>query len=61
MGAAAMSDHLLRFESVSLSSRTIGKIFKRHGIADGDAGAAEARYHTRGDDKKQFEQQLDPT
>ncbi len=59
MGAAALSDHLLRFESVSLSPRTIGKIFKKHGIADGDAGAAEARYHTKGDDHKQFEQQVE--
>lgn len=59
MGATAMSDHLLRFESVSLSPRTIGKIYKKHGLVDGDAGAAEARYRTRGDDKKQFEQQVE--
>jgi len=59
MGAAAMSDHLLRFESVSLSSKTVGKIYKKQGLVDGDAGAAEARYHTKGDDKKQFEQQVE--
>jgi len=59
MGAAAMSDHLLRFESVNLSSKTIGKVFKKHGVVDGDAGAAEARYRTKGDDKKQFEQQVE--
>lgn len=59
MGAAAMSDHLLRFESVSLSTKTVGKIFKKQGLVDGDAGAAEARYHTKGDDKKQFEQQVE--
>lgn len=59
MGASAMSDHLLRFESVSLSTKTVGKIFKKQGLQDGDAGAAEARYHTKGDDKKQFEQQVE--
>jgi transposase InsO family protein len=59
MGAAAMSDHLLRFESVNLSTKTVGKIFKKQGLVDGDAGAAEARYHTKGDDKKQFEQQVE--
>ena len=47
MGAKAMSEHLLRFESVSLSHSTIGKIFKKHGIVDGDKGAAEARYRTK--------------
>lgn len=59
MGAAAMSEHLSRFESVNLSPKTVGKIFKKHGLQDGDAGAAEARYRTRGDDKKQFEQQVE--
>ena len=59
MGAKAMSDHLLRFESVSLSHSTIAKIFKKHDIVDGDKGAAEARYRTKGDDGKQFEQQVE--
>lgn len=59
MGASAMSDHLLRFESVNLSPRTVGKIYKKHGVVDGDAGAAEARFRTKGDDKKQLEQQLE--
>jgi transposase InsO family protein len=59
MGARAMSEHLLRFESVNLSSKTVGKIFKKHGLVDGDAGAAEARYRTKGDDKKEFEQQVE--
>jgi len=59
MGSAAMSSHLLRFESVSLSAKTVGKIFKKQGLQDGDAGAAEARYRTKGDDKKQFEQQVE--
>lgn len=59
MGAKAMSGHLLRFESVSLSSSTVAKIFKKHGVVDGDKGAAEARYRTKGDDNKQFEQQVE--
>ncbi len=59
MGAKAMSDHLQRFESVSLSHSTIAKIFKKHSIVDGDKGAAEARYRTKGDDRKQFEQQVE--
>jgi transposase InsO family protein/transposase-like protein len=59
MGARAMSEHLLRFESVNLSPKTIGKVFKKHGLVDGDAGAAEARYRTKGDDNKQFEQQVE--
>ena len=59
MGSAAMSEHLLRFESVNLSRSTIAKIFKKHALVDGDAGAAEARYRTKGDDKKQFEQQVE--
>ena len=59
MGATAMSEHLLRFESVKLSAKTVGKVFKKHKLADGDAGAAEARYHTKGDDKLEFEQQVE--
>ncbi len=59
MGTAAMSEHLLRFESVSLSRRTISKLFKKHGIVDGDAGAAEASFRTKGDDQKQLEQQVE--
>jgi transposase InsO family protein len=59
MGARAMSEHLLRFESVNLSPKTIGKVFKKQGLVDGDAGAAEARVRTRGDDKKEFEHQVE--
>lgn len=59
MGAKAMSEHLLRFESVNLSHSTIAKIFKKHDIVDGDKGAAEARYRTKGDNGKQFEQQVE--
>jgi transposase InsO family protein len=59
MGAAAVSSHLQRFESVNLSAKTVGKVFKKHGLPDGDAGLAEARLRTRGDDKKEFEQQVE--
>jgi transposase InsO family protein/transposase-like protein len=59
MGTSAMSDHLLRFESISLSPKTIGKIFKKYELLDGDAGAAEARYHVKGDKNKQLEQQIE--
>lgn len=59
MGARAMSEHLARFEQVNLSVRTVGKVFKRYELPDGDAGAAAARYRTRGDDGKQFEQQVE--
>ena len=59
MGARAMSEHLTRFESVNLSAKTVGKVFKKHKLPDGDAGAAEARYRTKGDDNKQFEQQVE--
>lgn len=59
MGSTAMSEHLLRFESVNLSRWTIAKIFKKHGIVDGDQGAAEARFRTKGDNNKQLEQQVE--
>ena len=59
MGSRAMSEHLSRFEQVNLSARTVGKIFKKYEQPDGDAGAAEARFRTKGDDHKQFEQQVE--
>jgi transposase InsO family protein len=59
MGARALSEHLLRFESVSLSHSTIAKVFKKHGVPDGDKGAAEASYRTKGDNNKQLEQQVE--
>ena len=49
MGGHAASEHLARFESVALSPNTVTKIFKKHGLADGDAGAAEAAYKVKGD------------
>lgn len=59
MGAKALSDHLLRFESVNLSYSTVAKIFKKHGVVDGDQGAAEASFRTKGDDNKQLENQVE--
>jgi transposase InsO family protein len=59
MGARALGDHLLRFESVNLSHSTIAKVFKKHGVPDGDKGAAEASFRTKGDNNKQLEQQVE--
>lgn len=59
MGAKAMSNHLLRFESVNLSHSTIAKVFKKNNVPDGDAGAAEASFRTKGDNNKQLEQQVE--
>lgn len=59
MGARALSDHLLRFESVNLSHSTIAKVFKKHGVPDGDKGAAEASFRTKGDNNKHLEQQVE--
>lgn len=59
MGARGMSEHLLRSESVSLSSRTIGKLFKKHSLVDGDAGYYEASHRTKGDDGKQLEKAVE--
>lgn len=55
MGSHAMSEHLGRFEAVNLSSRTIGKLFKKHSLPDGDAGYYEACHRTKGDDGKRLE------
>ena len=38
LGIAAASDHLARFEAVKISPNTIGKIFKKHELPDGDQG-----------------------
>jgi len=59
MGSRAVSDHFGRFESVNLSARTIGKLFKKHSIPDGDAGYYEASHRTKGDRKKQLEQTVE--
>ena len=60
LGIAAASEHLARFESVNLSPNTVGKIFKKHDLPDGDQGAAEASYLVKGGDKnKETEHQLE--
>lgn len=59
MGSVAMSQHLKRVESVDLSANTIGKIFKKAGLPDGDCGYAENSYHVKGDKGKKLEQTLE--
>ena len=59
LGIAAASDHLDRFEAVKLSPNTVGKIFKKHDLPDGDHGAAEAAYHVKGDKNCEVEHQLE--
>jgi transposase InsO family protein len=59
LGGEAMSAHLARFESVNLSSNTVAKIFKKHGLPDGDAGAAEASHFVKGDSGKRLEQTVE--
>jgi transposase InsO family protein len=55
LGSGSVSDHLKRFASITLSAATIGKLFKKNGIPDGDAGHAEARHRTRGDKDRNLE------
>ena len=60
LGIAATSEHLARFEAVNLSPNTVGKIFKKHELPDGDQGAAEASYLVKGGDKnRETEHQLE--
>jgi transposase InsO family protein/transposase-like protein len=59
IGGAAASEHLARFEAVNLSPNTISKVFKKHGLPDGDQAVAEAAYLVKGDDNRQTEQQLE--
>ena len=59
MGSRALSEHLGRFEAVNLSARTVGKLFKKHSLPDGDAGYYEASHRTKGDDGKRLEQTLE--
>jgi transposase InsO family protein len=59
IGIAAASDHLARFEAVKISPNTVGKIFKKHDLPDGDQGAAEAAFHVKGDKNCEVEQQLE--
>lgn len=59
MGSKAMSEHLKRFESVDLSSTTVGKIFKKHDLCDGDAGYAKSSFYVKGDKDKQLEKTVE--
>jgi transposase InsO family protein len=59
MGSHAMSNHLGRFEAVNLSARTIGKLFKKHSLPDGDAGYYEASFRTKGDDGRRLEKTVE--
>jgi transposase InsO family protein len=59
MGSRAVSEHLGRFEAVSLSSRTIGKLFKKHSLPDGDAGYYEASHRTKGDQGHRLERTME--
>ena len=59
IGIEATSQHLARFEAVTLSGNTVGKIFKKHGLPDGDAAAAEAAYKVKGDDGRLVEQAVE--
>lgn len=55
MGSKGMSKHLERFESIELSPKTIGKIFKKHNLPDGDSGYHENSFHAKGDPGKKLE------
>lgn len=59
MGSRSMSEHLKRFESIDLSPTTIGKIFKKKKLQDGDAGYAENSYMVKGDKDKQLEKNIE--
>ncbi len=59
IGGQAASQHLARFESVELSPKTVSKIFKKHGLPDGDQAAAEASYKVRKDDGRLVEQTVE--
>lgn len=59
IGIEATSQHLARFDAVELSANTVGKIFKRHGLPDGDAAAAEAAYKVKKDDGRLVEQAVE--
>lgn len=58
-GAALLSKHLKRNESVNLSAKTIQKIFKKHSLPDGDAGYNEQSALVKGDRGKRLEQTVE--
>lgn len=49
IGSKATSAHLARHEAIELSPTTVRKVFKKHGLPDGDAAAAEAAHRVKGD------------
>ncbi len=59
IGSKATSQHLKRFEGIDLSATTIGKIFKKYNLPDGDSGYAENSYMVKGDKKKQLEKNIE--
>jgi transposase InsO family protein len=59
MGSQAMSEHLSRFDDVDLSSSTVGKIFKKENLPDGDAGYAKSSHYVKGDKGKKLEKSLE--
>lgn len=59
VGAAQLSDHLKRNESIDLSASTIRKIMKKHNLPDGDSGYAESSFYVKGDKNKQLEQAVE--
>lgn len=59
IGVEAASQHLARFEAVDLSANTVGKIFKKHSLPDGDQAAAEAAYMVKRDDGRLVEQAVE--
>jgi putative transposase len=59
IGGAQAADHLARFDAVTLSPNTVHKIFKKHGLPDGDQASHEARYKVQGDPDRKAEQRLE--
>ncbi len=59
MGSKAMSEHLERFESIKLSPRTIGKVFKKNNLPDGDCGYHQNSYEVKGNPSKKLEKTLE--
>lgn len=59
VGAAQLSDHLKRNESIDLSASTIRKIMRKYNLPDGDSGYSESSFYVKGDKNKQLEQSVE--
>lgn len=59
IGSSALSQHLKRFESIDLSSKTISKVFKKNELPDGDQGYQEQSHFVVGDKDKRLERNLE--